>query len=674
MKKKIYIDALYPEDARVVVHDGKRILDFDYESTNKKQLKGNIYLAKITRVEPSLQAAFIEYGGIKNGFLPFAEISPSYFNIPHEDKQLLEQQAQELADAADLVEGEEHEKSEIVEFDDGVEKFEEKAAAQKRNLYKKYKIQEVIKKGQVILVQVLKEERGNKGATFTSYISIAGKYCVLMPNSEKQSGISKKIFDTDDRKRLRDIVEELEIPDGVSLIIRTACAGRNKNDIKRDFDYLIHLWNNIKSHTLAANAPSFIHAEGGIVIKAIRDYYDVDTDEVIVQGEESYKIAKELMTKLIPSHAPKVKKYDDKIPIFTRYKIDLELNSLYNPVVTLESGGYIVITPTEAMISIDVNSGKSTSERNIEETAVKTNVEAAAEIARQLKLRDFSGLIVVDFIDMLEMNNRKLVEKKLRDFFQHDKARVQIGIISPFGLLEMSRQRVRSSIVESNTIVCPHCTGKGFIKSPEHNSANILKTIQAEAMDGDYEKINIYAHPDIIVYIINHKIRDILAIEDKLSLKVVFHKEYNISIDSFSMSKIIRDKKTKATNQPSIESSYSFDHFEDGQNFYEEIMPKKDNEEFSGEVEGADFSNKVFRNNSRRFRKQLPKKKPYDANFKPEPVTANTEQVNNSANGPSKPYNKNRNNYKGKKPRYDNSSKKAEEGFSLKKIWNKLIG
>lgn len=662
MKKRIFIDALYPEDARVIVHDGKRILEFDYEGISKKQLKGNIYLAKITRVEPSLQAAFIEYGGGKNGFLPFAEISPSYFNIPHDDKILLEQADSE--EASDLAEESD---SESLDLDDGVEKFEAKAAQQRKNLYKKYKIQEVIKKGQIVLVQALKEERGNKGATFTTYLSLAGKYCVLMPNSEKQSGISKKIFDFEDRKRLRSIVEELEIPEGVSLIIRTACAGRNKNDIKRDFDYLINLWNNIKAHTLSASAPSFIHAEGGIVTKAIRDLYDVDTEEVLVQGESAYKLAKELMTKLVPSHAPKVKKYDDKIPIFTRYNIDTELNSLYNPVVTLDSGGYIVIAPTEALISIDVNSGKSISERNIEETAIKTNVEAAAEIARQLKLRDFSGLIVIDFIDMMDSNNKKLVEKKLRDFFQHDKARVQIGTISPFGLLEMSRQRIRSSIIESNTIICPHCTGKGFIKSPEHNAVHILKVVQAEAMDGNYSKINVYAHPDIIVYITNYKAKDVLTIEERLDLKIIFNKEYNTGIDSFSISKVIKDKKAKEEDQPSIDSAYSFDHFEDGQNFYENPTPKKDNAEFSHEIGEEEFSNKVFRNSNRRFRKNVKGKHKGEnkGESKGESKTPNIENRN-------APKHKNRHFHKNRPEHKKPASR--EEGGLMKKIWKSILG
>ena len=658
MTKRILLDALYPEEVRVVVHDGKRILEYDYQSISKKQQKGNIYLAKVTRVEPSLQAAFIDYGGDKHGFLPFLEINPSYYNLPHDDKVALEKDnqksiagevEQESADsdssdttdkprrsrkrpryskdqaAPEQLNKETGDSNDIAaiqvhNIEDSIEKFDSSVDNERYNLCKQYKIQEVLKKGQVLLVQVIKEERGNKGASFTTYLSLAGKYCVLLPNNEKQGGISKKIFDNDDRKRLKDIIDDLEVPKGASVIVRTAGGGKTHAEINKDFEYLNRLWSSIRDHAVTSNAPTFIHGEGDLVIRTIRDLYDNETDEVIVQGDEVFKTAKDLMMKLVPAHVSRVKKYSDKVPIFTKYNIDSELSQLYNPIARLESGGYIVINPTEALISIDVNSGKSTSERNIEETAYKTNLEAATEISRQLKLRDLSGLIVIDFIDMLDVNNKRQVEKKLRDAFQFDKARIQIGTISPFGLLEMSRQRLRSSIIEANTVICSHCTGKGFVKSPEHNAVHILKTVQSELMDGDFEQVNIYAHPDVIVYLVNNNLKDILKIEENFNTKLIFGKEYNTSVDTFSLSRVKRDTKNKnEANQPTIENPYSFNNFEDGIDSYENLEQKKDNAEFKNtNIDESAFSSQVFKPSQRRYKKHVKRKVPNHNQKKPD--------------------------------------------------------
>jgi ribonuclease E len=692
MKKRILLDALYPEEVRVVVLDGKRILEYDYQSINKKQQKGNIYLAKVTRVEPSLQAAFIDYGGDRHGFLPFIEIHPDYYNIPHADKVSLEKAELPSVSSEEISDESEHSQAEedneqasrkkrpnrrnrfnkerpadkednsaiatnseslenssypIHQIEEGIDKFDNSQDNERLNFCKQYKIQEVIKKGQVLLVQAIKEERGTKGASFTTFISLAGKYCVLMPNNEKQGGISKKIFDFEDRDRLKKIVDGLENPKGSSVIIRTAGGGKTQAEIQKDFEYLSRLWNSVREHTISSNAPTFIHAEGDLIIRTIRDLYDNDTDEVIIQGDSVFENAKDLIAKFAPSHMARIKKYTDRVPIFTKYNVDSELSQLYNPIAKLESGGYIVINPTEALISIDVNSGKSTSERNIEETALKTNLEAINEISRQLKLRDLSGLIVIDFIDMEDANNRKLVERKLRDAFQYDKARIQIGTISPFGLLEMSRQRIRSSIIEANTIVCPHCTGKGYVRSPEHNAIHILKTVQSEIMEGDFELVNVYAHPDVIVYLINNSLKDILKIEENFDTKIIFNKEYNTSVDSFSIARVKREKKVKvAGSQPTIDNPYSFNNSEDAINYYENPEPKKDNAEFENKnIDEGAFSSKVFKPSQRRYKKHPKKKFP----FKKSEFNQHRNPNKNNTNG-------------------------SEEGsyFGLKSLWKKI--
>lgn len=561
MSKKILIDAVYSGETRVVIYDQNNIQDFDYENSHKKQLKGNVYLAKVIRVEPSLQAAFVEYGGNRHGFLPFDEIHPNYFLKPEEkvsdvligDKifsiSLPEAQEEDVhhpvlefvnvdgsiqTNPDDLTD-------EIISQEELIDEDEEEDLFDRHNsIHQKYKIQDVIKKGQVILIQVLKEERGNKGAACTSYISLAGRYCVFMPNSDRRGGISRRIINHGDRKYLKDVISNLGLPEGVSIILRTAGAGKNFNDIRRDYYYLARLWNAIREQAVKAKVNTFIHAESDLLKRTIRDLYSSEISEILIQGSIAYNSAKEFMKKIMPLHAQKIQEYKGKIPIFTKFNIENQISSLYSPIAQLPSGGYIVINPTEALIAIDVNSGKATTERNVEETATKTNVEAANEIARQLRLRDLSGLIVIDFIDMLENSNRRLVERTLRDAFQTDRAKIQLGNISAFGLLELSRQRLQSSFVEANTIQCPACTGKGTIKSFESNSLIILRTIESEIYSGDSEIINVYAHQDVVEYLFNHRKEELLKLENTHKVKIIFHRENTVFYDGFALEKVAK--------------------------------------------------------------------------------------------------------------------------------------
>ena len=603
MSKKILIDAVHPGETRVVIYDKNNIQDFDYENKHHKQLKGNIYSARITRVEPSLQAAFIEYGGDKHGFLPFNEIHPSYFNV--EGNQGQERTGKTLEDkipfitlsetseleneSTDAVSTEkttedstakvedkaiaaENPVTEIKETKEGAkEETKEEAIAESEeseseesskhfDLHQKYKIQDVMKKGQVLLIQVNKEERGNKGAACTTYISLAGRYCVLMPNSDRQGGISRRIQSHADRKRLKDVLNSLALPEGVSIILRTAGAGRNPNDIRRDYYYLARLWNAIREYAMKANINSFIHAESDLLKRTIRDLYSSEVAEIQIQGNESYKSAKEFMKKIMPLHAHKVKEYRARLPIFTKYNIEEQISNLYAPIAIMPSGGYIVINPTEALIAVDVNSGKATNERNIEETATKTNVEAAIEVARQLRLRNMSGLIVIDFIDMVDSNNRRLVERTLRDAFQTDRAKVQLGNISAFGLLELSRQRLQSSFIEANTIVCPSCKGKGHIKSFDTSALVMLRAIESEIHKGDCQNVTIFAHPDVIIHVLNSKREQLTKLETKFDCKILFTKEDGINHDGFGLEKTIKDgKAVSKSNAPKFNEE---DHFE----------------------------------------------------------------------------------------------------------------
>jgi ribonuclease E len=672
MANKMLIDATHPEETRVVVLRGNRVEEFDFETAHRKQLRGNIYLAKVTRVEPSLQAAFVEYGGNRHGFLAFSEIHPDYYQIPVADRQALidadaraarddeeaeerprggrrgrsggrnrsrersherrdetvqsdplaspesaaseghagehgtdehasgehqytehhdehadyhdtesrepvaSEHAPEQASASEAppqaapigeieyatpapepthaeseheahtehtpdseappeaapigeieyaaagtedthAEGEhephaeqapqenghdeEEEHVDTVGGSDAMEEVAERAPRYRRQ----YKIQEVIKRRQVMLVQVVKEERGTKGAALTTYLSLAGRYCVLMPNTARGGGISRKITSADDRKKLREIAEELEVPEGMGVILRTAGAARTKQEVKRDFEYLLRIWEQVRDLTLKSTAPTLVYEEGSLAKRSIRDLYSKDIDEIVVAGENGYKDAKEFMRMLMPSHAKNVKHYNDSQPIFTRYGIEGQLDAMFSPTVQLRSGGYIVINQTEALVAIDVNSGRSTREHHIEDTALKTNIEASEEVARQLRLRDLAGLIVIDYIDMDEKRNNRTVERRLKDALRHDRARIQVGRISHFGLMEMSRQRIRTSVLESSTEKCPHCGGSGHVRSVSSVALQLLRAVEEMLLKGPTHNLIVRTRPEIALYVLNHK-------------------------------------------------------------------------------------------------------------------------------------------------------------------------
>ncbi|HUK11096.1 MAG TPA: Rne/Rng family ribonuclease [Stellaceae bacterium] len=676
MAKRMLIDSTHSEETRVVVLSGNRLEEFDFETSTKKQIKGNIYLAKVTRVEPSLQAAFVEYGGNRHGFLAFSEIHSDYYRIPvadrpadalphahrpfdhrsHDDDTLdapepplLQEEIgahpseahPEIAidthetgvsaaegDASDThFESEEgqhgplsasggevetsvlpermdtptlrdrpsideptlspplaaafvelapageqppiepattgiaesisseavvaapsgpetieaaavsetaeaggagHEGAEITPFPPPPEPVEtiggdeiEEASRQRARRYRPYKIQEVVKRRQVMLVQVTKEERGSKGAALTTYLSLAGRYCVLMPNTDRGGGVSRKITNANDRKRLKDLVEDLQVPEGMGIIVRTAGSERSKAEIKRDFEYLLRLWDEIRELTLKSTAPALIYEEGNLIKRSIRDLYTRDIDEVIVEGEEGYRNAKTFMRMLMPSHAKRVHHYrDPTIPLFQRFQVESQIDAIHSPIVQLRSGGYIVINQTEALVAIDVNSGRATRERNIEETALKTNCEAAEEIARQLRLRDLAGLIVIDFIDMEEHRNQVTVERRLKEAMKHDRARIQVGRISAFGLLEMSRQRLRPSIVEASTQPCPHCGGTGNIRSTESTALHVLRAIEEEGMRRRSAEISVAVPSSVSLYILNQKRSALAEVEHRYHFRV----------------------------------------------------------------------------------------------------------------------------------------------------------
>ena len=522
MSKKLLIDARQSEETRVISTTNDLIDDFEYEVHSRRQLKGNIYLARVTRVEPSLQAAFIEYGGNRQGFLAFSEIHPDYYRIPVEDKnKLLAEASAKTDEDLNLIDD---------SSEDNIDEFnEEEFKKIKRNLYKNYKIQEVIARRQILLVQVVKEERGSKGAALSTYISIAGRYCVLMPNTPRGGGVSRKISNITDRKRLKKVVDELDVSKGMAVIIRTAGSKRTKTEIKRDYSNSMKIWENVKKLTLESNAPFLIHEEGSLVKRAIRDLYHSDIDEVLVEGSEAYKACKNYMKAVMPSHAKKVQQYvDDKLHLFQRYNLDAQLQDIFNPKVTLKSGGYIIIDQTEALVAVDVNSGRSTRERNIEDTALKNNLEAAEEFARQARLRDLSGLIVIDFIDMEENKNRISVEKKLKESMKKDRARIQIGEISNFGLLELSRQRLRPSIVENSSELCPHCAGSGRIQSIEVSAVQILRAIEEEGAPDGIEGVKVFAHSDVILHILNKKRSQLNEIENGYKILIDFNNDNTI--------------------------------------------------------------------------------------------------------------------------------------------------
>jgi ribonuclease E len=605
MAKKMLIDATHTEETRVVVVDGNKVEEFDFETVNKRQLAGNIYLAKVTRVEPSLQAAFVEYGGNRHGFLAFAEIHPDYYQIPVADRKALIEEERQMAraeeeednrrsrrparpqrpqvkaeavktddvvsegpsgmDVVDLGDDDEasvetaapvvehahdhgtahdhsHDNAETAEAangerpyravdhasetDDEIESIAEEDVAEEISVprrssrARRYKIQEVVKVRQIMLVQVVKEERGNKGAALTTYLSLAGRYCVLMPNTARGGGISRKITQVADRKKLKEIAQEIEVPEGAGLIIRTAGAKRTKPEIKRDYEYLMRLWEQIRELTLKSIAPAKIYEEGDLIKRSIRDLYSREIDEVIVEGEGGYRTAKDFMRMIMPSHARQVIRHTDPTPLFAKYQVEGYLAGMFNPTVQLKSGGYIVIGVTEALVAIDVNSGRATKEGSIEETALKTNLEASDEVARQLRLRDLAGLIVIDFIDMEERRNNAAVEKRLKDKLKTDRARIQVGRISGFGLMEMSRQRLRPGMLESTTQPCPHCHGTGLIRSDDSMALQVLRALEEEGTRKRSKEVLLKAPVGIVNYLFNQKREHIALIEARYGMAV----------------------------------------------------------------------------------------------------------------------------------------------------------
>ncbi|HAO36845.1 MAG TPA: ribonuclease E/G, partial [Hyphomonas sp.] len=548
MSKLMLIDASHTEETRVAIVNNGQVDDFDFETTGNEQLRGNIYLAKVTRVEPSLQAAFVEYGGNRHGFLAFSEIHPDYYQLPAEDREALLKEAAE--EAAAQIEDDDDEDGDAVDIDDeddvdndasdddsdesedstDNESGEAKAAAAPRrkkssraSISKRYKIQEVIRRRQVMLVQVVKEERGNKGAALTTYLSLAGRYSVLMPNTPRGGGISRKIVNGADRKRLKSIVSELDVPDGMGLIVRTAGAKRTKAEIKRDYEYLSKLWENIVEKTLTSEAPMLINAEGGLVHRAMRDMFDKDIEEVLVHGEEAYREAKDLAKLIMPSQSKKVQQWKEEDPLFVAEAVEQQLDSIYSPTVQLKSGGYLVINQTEALVAIDVNSGKSTRERNIEQTAVRTNLEAAEEACRQMRLRDLAGLIVIDFIDMDENKNNRAVEKKLKDHLKVDRARVQHGRISQFGLMEISRQRRRQGVLQATSDPCEACNGTGRRRSIPSAALQLIRAIEARASMGGLKAISVKAPTDVALYLLNNKREALVEVEQVAGFAVSIH-------------------------------------------------------------------------------------------------------------------------------------------------------
>ncbi|WP_419827088.1 Rne/Rng family ribonuclease [Sphingomonas sp.] len=558
MTQRMLIDARHPEETRVAVLSGNRIEEFDFESAERKQLKGNIYLAKVTRVEPSLQAAFIEFGGNRHGFLAFSEIHPDYYQIPKEDREALlaeeaegaldvaDEDDEEAADAARDAEDEGDDLDEAFgeeggDYEEGeAEAGEGEPAAptpkraggngdadqvdalrrRRQSLRRRYKIQDVIHRRQVLLVQVVKEERGNKGAALTTYMSLAGRYCVLMPNTSHGGGISRKISSPADRKRLKSIMADLNLPRTMGCIVRTAGLSRGEGEIKRDFDYLARLWDEIRERTLGSSAPALIHEDSSLIKRAIRDVYTREVDEVLVEGEGGYHAARDFMKLLMPAHAKKVRPYSDVVPLFQRFGAEDQLSAMYNPVVQLKSGGYLVINPTEALVSIDINSGRNNREHNIEQTATATNLEAAHEIARQLRLRDMAGLVVIDFIDMDNNSNVRKVEKAMKEALKNDRARIQVGRISSFGLMEMSRQRLRTGVLEASTRVCPHCEGSGFVRTASSAGLSALRLLEEAAARGRGSLLCLRTSREAAIYVLNRKRHEIADIEDRYGVRI----------------------------------------------------------------------------------------------------------------------------------------------------------
>ncbi|MBR1945637.1 MAG: ribonuclease E/G [Alphaproteobacteria bacterium] len=573
MTKKMLIDATHSEEMRVVIVDGTRLDELDIETSTKKQLKGNIYLAKVARVEPSLQAAFVDYGGNRHGFLAFNEIHPDYYQIPVADREALKEallqeenedeeeeekpqkrrrrrQVKKEGEAAldaeqDPSVQEETETGEAAEqIVETVSENEsdEMIARSRYNQTKHYKIQEVIHRGQVLLVQVIKEERGNKGAALTTYLSLAGRYCVLMPNNARGGGVSRKITNAADRKRLKSVIGKLPLPTGMSVIVRTAGKERTSLEIKRDYEYLIKTWMQIRDKTMASSAPELIHEEGNLIKRALRDMYTRDIAEVLIEGEAEYRMAKDFMKILTPSHAKKIKLYkDDAMPLFFRYQVEAQLESLHSNIVQLKSGAYLVMDQTEALVAIDVNSGRATKERNIEETALKTNLEAADEIARQLRLRDMAGLVVIDFIDMEESRNNHAVERRMKEALKRDRARVQMGRITGFGLMELSRQRLHSSFNETSYSPCPYCKGKGMMRSTESVSIHTLHVLEEESLKRRFSELHMTVPTPTALYVLNKKREDLHKIETAYNVRIFLETDDTLLFPTdYRMERVVR--------------------------------------------------------------------------------------------------------------------------------------
>ena len=726
MAEKMLIDASHPEETRVVVVRGNRIEEFDFESEHKKQLRGNIYLAKVTRVEPSLQAAFVDYGGNRHGFLAFSEIHPDYYQIPLADRQALLQaeaedaendpdfesaddvevsatkskpkskskskseakaaeeedggedgkasksrprrsrrgkktadpakaaddasaedaestaddvssddtgaiSADELAAAAEANEAEaaaetgsgtdddddkptemaaDVEADEISEpvsrrkrknqddddsssDDESVESvgsedaMEEVPTRSQRKPRKQYRIQEVIKRRQILLVQVVKEERGNKGAALTTYLSLAGRYSVLMPNTARGGGISRKITNLPDRKRLKEIARELEVPKGMGVILRTAGANRTKVEVKRDFEYLMRLWENVRNLTLKSTAPSLVYEEGSLIKRSIRDLYNKDISEIVVSGEEGYREAKDFMRMLMPSHAKVVQPYRDLHPIFARSGIEAQLDRMLQPQVTLKSGGYIIINQTEALVAIDVNSGRSTREHSIEDTALQTNLEAAEEVARQLRLRDLAGLIVIDFIDMEENRNNRAVEKRMKDCLKNDRARIQVGRISHFGLLEMSRQRIRASVLESTMQICPTCGGNGHIRSQSSVALHVLRGVEEHLLKNTTHDIIVRTTADTALYMLNHKRDTVVDLENRFGVSISFSADESVGANHFTIERGAAVESPVNIEHITINSP-AYPEDDDDMDIVDEVEDETGETEDSSEARGDD--------------------------------------------------------------------------------------
>ena len=685
MPNKMLIDASHPEETRVVVVRGNRIEEFDFESQDKKQLKGNIYLARVTRVEPSLQAAFVEYGGNRHGFLAFSEIHPDYYQIPVADRQaLLRAEAEEAEDedddenegddskgqdrnrgrrrrrggknrrngdeqkaeggddnaATSSEDGESHasddethddaaEAGEAAANDDGSEPGSiaasvdadvisepapeaasenedrgtveevhsghhddheiesvgaedaiEEARDRRKPVRRHYKIQEVIKRRQILLVQVVKEERGNKGAALTTYLSLAGRYSVLMPNTARGGGISRKITNAQDRKRLKEVVADLEVPKGMGVILRTAGESRTKAEIKRDYEYLMRLWENVRSLTLQSTAPALVYEEGSLIKRSVRDLYNKEIDEILVAGEDGYREAKDFMRMLMPSHAKSVQPYRDSTPIFARNGIEAQLDKMLQPQVTLKSGGYIIINQTEALVSIDVNSGRSTKEHSIEETALHTNLEAAEEVARQLRLRDLAGLIVIDFIDMEENRNNRAVEKKLKDCLKNDRARIQVGRISHFGLMEMSRQRIRASVLESTMKPCPHCGGTGHVRSDSSIGLQVVRAIEEFLLKDSRSHITVKTPMATALYVLNHKRATLVELETRFGVTITLEADESVGTQNYAIFRGAIAEKPANFALPVIAPAY-----EEPEEIEDEIVVEEEEEEEVVEAE-----------------------------------------------------------------------------------------